>query len=82
MIGAINGSRGHRAWHDSFLVRSLREDAATAWRDLLVNTVAGAFWMPRIGRFVLYRLAGLRIRTPDVYCGCTLGRPSRSRSAP
>lgn len=59
------------AWHDSFLVRSLREDAAAASRDLLINKLGGAFWMPRIGRFALYRLAGLRIRTPDIYCGCT-----------
>lgn len=42
------------------VAESLRIDARIAVRHLLVNTVGGAVWMPRAGRVVVYRLAGIR----------------------
>lgn len=41
-------------------VESLRVDVRIAARHLVVNAVGGAVWMPRAGRVLVYRLAGIR----------------------
>jgi acetyltransferase-like isoleucine patch superfamily enzyme/O-antigen/teichoic acid export membrane protein len=56
---------GERFWS------ALAEDLSWGVRDLLVNRVAGSVLMPRMLRFVAYRAAGLDVRTPNVYPGCT-----------
>jgi maltose O-acetyltransferase len=52
------------------LLVSLGEDIGWGLRELLVNCVAGFVLTPRAVRYLLYRLAGLDIRTPGVYPGC------------
>jgi maltose O-acetyltransferase len=52
------------------LAESLRGDLRIARRHLLVNALAGAFWMPRAARVLLYRLAGIRALRANVYSGC------------
>jgi maltose O-acetyltransferase len=49
-----------------------RSDLRGLPRELPVNTVAASPLVPRPLRALLYRLAGLRIRTPNVYPGCTI----------
>lgn len=50
--------------------RLLREDVQWLPRNLIVNTLASAIWMPRLGRLALYRLMGLDILTPRVSEHC------------
>lgn len=52
------------------MAESLRGDLRIARRHLVVNALAGAFWMPRAGRVLLYRLAGIRALRANVYSGC------------
>jgi maltose O-acetyltransferase len=40
--------------------------------EALVNTFAASALLPRVLRVALYRLAGLQIRTPNIYPGCTI----------
>lgn len=49
-----------------------RADARGWPRELLVNWLAASPLAPRVVRVLLYRRAGLRIRTPNVYPGCTV----------
>lgn len=54
---------------------SVRQDLARAVGFTLANTVAGSVWMPRVVRYVLYRLLGMDVRTPKVAWNTTfLGR--------
>lgn len=50
--------------------RLLAEDLRWLPRNLIVNWLAPAIWMPRLGRVALYRLLGLDIRTPRVSEHC------------
>ena len=52
-------------------VRFLAEDLSWGLRDLLVNAVGGFVLTPRAVRYLLYRAAGLDIRTPGIYPDCT-----------
>ena len=52
-------------------VRFLAEDLSWGLRDLLVNGVGGFILTPRAVRYLLYRAAGLDIRTPGIYPDCT-----------
>ncbi|HLX87428.1 MAG TPA: acyltransferase [Acidimicrobiales bacterium] len=51
------------------LLYSLRVDLTGALVHLLRNVVAGSFIVPRAVRFVLYRILGLRVETPDIASG-------------
>ncbi|GAA0219372.1 acyltransferase [Cryptosporangium japonicum] len=51
-------------------LRFLGQDIAWGLRDLLVNTIAGHLLVPRAVRYVLYRLTGMDVRTPNVYPHC------------
>lgn len=53
----------------SVLVESLRGDLRIVRRHLVVNTLAGAFWMPRAGRVAVYRLVGIRALRANMYAG-------------
>lgn len=48
---------------------ALRLDLAIGLRHLLLATLAGAPLTPRPLRWVLYRAAGLDVRTPNVFAG-------------
>ena len=65
------GSTGHRRVTVGRFVKILLEDVSWGLRDLLVNGVAGFMLTPRALRYVLYRLAGLGIRTPNIFPDCT-----------
>jgi maltose O-acetyltransferase len=54
----------------ALLIRSLREDVAAAVFRWPVNSVAGSPLVPRAVRFLIYRAAGLDIRTANIYPGC------------
>jgi maltose O-acetyltransferase len=59
-------------------VQMLRSDLRALPRELLTNSIAASPLVPRVVRFLLYRLAGLDVRTPNVYAGCTIaGRDLR-----
>lgn len=64
------GSGGGDSTLLATLVESVRGDARIALRHLVVNVVAGAHWMPRAGRALVYRLAGIRAMRANVYAGC------------
>jgi maltose O-acetyltransferase len=49
-----------------------RSDLRQLPRELPVNTLAASPLVPRPLRALLYRLAGLRVRTANVYPGCTI----------
>lgn len=51
------------------LVASLRIDAVAAVLHLVRNVIGGSHFLPRVVRFVVYRLAGLRFETPDIAAG-------------
>ena len=48
---------------------SLRIDLVAAWLHLVRNIIGGSHFLPRVVRFVIYRLAGLRFSTPDIAAG-------------
>jgi maltose O-acetyltransferase len=52
------------------LVGSLNVDAHVALRNLRRNSIATSSVVPRVVRFLLYRLAGLRIETPHIGPHC------------
>jgi maltose O-acetyltransferase len=54
------------------LVRSLREDLAAAARLTWFNAIGGSVLVPRALRWVLYRLGGHRIETPNIADHCWL----------
>jgi maltose O-acetyltransferase len=49
----------------------LGQDISWGLRDLLVNAVGGNILVPRVLRYLIYRLAGLRIETPSIFPSCT-----------
>lgn len=49
-----------------------RSDVRGLPGELLVNTLAASALLPRVLRTLLYRVAGLRVRTPNVYPGSTI----------
>jgi acetyltransferase-like isoleucine patch superfamily enzyme len=49
---------------------SLRQDASWAWRHFRLNVVSGSDFMPRLGRYLLYRSNGISTRTPNIFSGC------------
>ena len=51
-------------------IGSVREDVAAALFRVPVNSVAGSPLVPRVVRFLIYRLAGLDVRTANIYPGC------------
>ena len=51
------------------LVESLRLDLVAAWLHLIRNVIGGSHFLPRVVRFVVYRLAGLQFATPDIAAG-------------
>jgi acetyltransferase-like isoleucine patch superfamily enzyme len=53
------------------LVKSLREDARRAIRYTWVNSIGGSALMPRAMRWIVYRVAGLDIRTANIFDHCT-----------
>ena len=62
---AISGSnRSLRA-----LGASLGIDASAAWLHLVRNVIGGSHFLPRVVRFGVYRMAGLRFETPDIAAG-------------
>jgi len=60
---SAGGGAGRRA------LRALRLDLAIAWRHLVLNVVAGSALVPRPLRFLVYRAAGLDVRTMNVFSG-------------
>lgn len=54
------------------LGQSLGIDLWLAWRHLVLGIVAGTPLMPRIGRFLIYRMWGLRVETANIWPGCTI----------
>jgi maltose O-acetyltransferase len=53
------------------LIRSIRDDLRVAFWHLLLNSFAGSILTPRALRIVIYRAAGMNIRTPKVTHGVT-----------
>lgn len=53
----------------SLLRESLAQDVVIAVHGLFVNRIAASIVMPRIGRYVIYRLAGMKLQTPNIYFG-------------
>ena len=49
---------------------SLRQDVSWAWRHFRVNVVSGSDFMPRMGRYLLYRGSGIATSTPNIFSGC------------
>lgn len=65
--------RGALAQRDLVWPLQLTRTDARSWpRELLVNSLAASGLIPRVLRVALYRAAGLGIRTPNVYPGCTI----------
>jgi acetyltransferase-like isoleucine patch superfamily enzyme len=50
----------------------LLDDVILALRHLVRSTLAGSPFMPRVGRFCLYRLAGVRTDTPNILAGVVI----------
>ena len=57
----------------------LGQDIAWGLRDLFVNRLAGHLLVPRALRYALYRLAGMDIRTPNIFPHCTFLGDARIR---
>jgi maltose O-acetyltransferase len=53
------------------------QDLAQLWWNGLVNVVAGSVLTPRIVRYALYRVCGLKVATPSVLPGAVFVRPGR-----
>lgn len=53
------------------LMASLRGDVRYLLWHLVVNTLAGSVFVPRAGRYLLYRAVGLDVRTARLYPGIT-----------
>lgn len=53
------------------------EDLSRVWWNALVNGVAGSYVTPRLVRYALYRLCGLKVTTPSVMPGAFFLRPGR-----
>jgi maltose O-acetyltransferase len=51
------------------LIFGLKLDLGSAIVNLFTNTIAGSTFVPRAVRFVLYRLLGLDVSTPDIAAG-------------
>ena len=73
-IGVVTVER-HRAVGPAtrsaaLLGRSLREDAERAFQWVFIGRIAGSALVPRAVRYVLYRLYGLDIRTPNIMEHC------------
>lgn len=62
--GATPANRGIGA-----LFQSLKVDLVAAWLHLVRNVIGGSHFVPRVARFVIYRMAGLEFHTPDVAAG-------------
>jgi maltose O-acetyltransferase len=60
----ITSDRRRLAW------RSLKQDLAAARFRLWVNNLGGHAALPRVLRYLVYRRAGLDIRTANIYPGC------------
>jgi maltose O-acetyltransferase len=58
------------------LVRMLRDDIVTAARYYYLVKVAGARLIPRPLRYVLYRLAGMRLEQSNIAAGLFVGGPA------
>lgn len=70
--------RSHLRADAIWSLQTLRADIRRLPFELLVNTIAPSRLLPRVMRLGLYRLAGLQVRTPNVYPGCTIvGRDLR-----
>ena len=48
---------------------SIRIDMVAAWLHLVRNVIGGSHFLPRVVRFVVYRLIGLQFSTPDIAAG-------------
>ncbi len=57
------------------LIDGARLDARMSWRHLRMNALAAAFWMPRPLRYLLYRAAGIRTETPNIFPGVSFRGP-------
>lgn len=55
-----------------FLLRSLREDAVTIRNQFVRNSIAGSVIVPRVLRWLIYRVSGLHIDTPKVREECRM----------
>ena len=64
------------------LLRSLRDDVRSAARWLVLNTFAGSVVVPRAMRAVIYRCAGIRLRTANVRDHCVIGGRARLEIGP
>ncbi|MDF9717277.1 acyltransferase [Nocardioides sp. ChNu-153] len=51
---------------------AVRLDAGIAWRHLVLGVVAGSALVPRPLRWLVYRAAGLDVRTRNVFSGVTI----------
>ncbi len=51
------------------LFESLRTDLVAAWLHLIRNVIGGSHFLPRVVRFLVYRLAGLEFSSPDIAAG-------------
>jgi acetyltransferase-like isoleucine patch superfamily enzyme len=59
------------------LVDGVVVDVGRGLRSLLLNTLAGSALTPRMLRYALYRLAGIRTQSPDVLYRCVVeGSPA------
>jgi maltose O-acetyltransferase len=68
--GFVGGFMLYSARHAARkLIQSLCEDFVTASHGVIINRVAGSMAMPRIGRFLIYRLFGLKVRSPNIFYG-------------
>lgn len=57
-------------------LRMLRDDFVTAVRYYYLVKFAGARLVPRLARFVIYRVAGMHLSPADVAAGLFLGGPA------
>ncbi len=51
------------------LVASLREDIPISFHGLFVNRIAASIVMPRVLRYAIYRAAGMRLQSANIFYG-------------
>jgi acetyltransferase-like isoleucine patch superfamily enzyme len=69
-ISAADGSKGPGLTR--LLLESLRMDLVLGWRHFYLGMVAGSPLVPRVGRYVLYKIWGLDVQTANIWPRCTL----------
>jgi maltose O-acetyltransferase len=70
-VAGVRRAAGPPAGRLRLVVRSLQADLRAAPFRMWVNSIGGHPALPRVARWLVYRIGGLDVRTANVYPGCT-----------